>query len=367
MEDFADDLGISESTADFGTSESTTDFAYPGQDTLAFDFDVPIEPHACGAGLGDFDLSAGISSLDALSNMMCDSSNDTAHMALERPLYRVEKTFSPAHIAPFARSRVEWSIDKLKSAPRMMVEQNGTPWQHFMLYDEYMPRSLQDAHAACALYIARNGVNDDMVARFLRERVEELVSSPPPHQPTDLLARAHALMLFQIMLIFFGDYKLYSLAERLLPLMEEIGSALIPFAAIQVDPMGALPLYPSTHARAAWKAYMFRESIRRTILCLYHFGALCHLLRGSDMPCNNQLALGNRVTLSAHLWNAKSAFEFGVAWNDENHYLVEDLDFTEVMRGARPEDVDVFAKMIMVGLQGEDDIRGWLYTRGGIL
>lgn len=71
------------------------------------------------------------------------------------------------------------------------------------------------------------------------------------------------------------------------------------------------------------------------------------------------------MTLSAHLWNAKSAFDFAVAWNEKSHFLVKDLDFSEVMRDAEPDDVDDFAKMMLVGLMGIDDVRGWFYMKGG--
>jgi hypothetical protein len=56
-----------------------------------------------------------------------------------------------------------------------------------------------------------------------------------------------------------------------------------------------------------------------------------------------------------------------VAWNNTKHFVVKELDFTEVLRDAQPEDLDTFSKMMLIGLQGEDDIRGWFHTRGGIL
>ena len=56
-----------------------------------------------------------------------------------------------------------------------------------------------------------------------------------------------------------------------------------------------------------------------------------------------------------------------MAWNDKNHFLVKELDFTEVLRVAQPDDLDVFANMMLVGLQGIDDVRGWYHTRGGAL
>ena len=79
------------------------------------------------------------------------------------------------------------------------------------------------------------------------------------------------------------------------------------------------------------------------------------------------MAIGNRVTLSASLWEAKSPLEFAIAWNEKNHYLVKELNFSEVLRLASAEEVDVFGRMMMVGLMGKDDVGAWLYSKGGRL
>ena len=249
----------------------------------------------------------------------------------------------------------------------MMVECNGTPWQHPKLYEDYMPRCLQDAHAACALYIARNTINKELIARSVGERVDELTLLPVPTMPVDILARSHAYMLYQSMLIFAGDLEFYGQAEKLLPQMIEIGQSLLQLATQEVDPTGPLQLYPSMAARTAWKAYIFRESLRRTVLMFHLMITMCNLLLGQLTSCRDRLVVGNRVTLSAYLWQADSAFDFAVAWNNKKHYLIKELDFTEVLEEARPDDLDTFAKMMMIGLQGVDDIKGWFYTRGGVL
>ncbi|CAO2648077.1 Nn.00g089990.m01.CDS01 [Neocucurbitaria sp. VM-36] len=324
-------------------------------------------PSGSNADILDFDFTAGISSLGSLATMLNTSPDEEDQMALQRTLYLVAKPFSPAHLAPFAKSRIEYSIEQIKLVPRMMIEHNGTPWSHSRIYEDNMPRSLQDAHAACALYIAKNEFNAEYVTRFITNRVEEMTMNTQPIAPIELLARAHALMLYQIMLVFGGDIRFYGQAEALMPYLEETGNSLLAISAQQPDDTGSLPLYPSTAARAAWRAFIFRETVRRTVLSLFHFTAMCSLLRGQLKACMDSLAYGNRVTLSAHLWNAQNPHDFAVAWNDKKHFLVKDLDFTEVLREAKPQDLDIFARMMMVGLQGIDDIRGWFYTRGGTL
>ena len=250
---------------------------------VPFNFDVgSIAPDATADAL-EFDFSTGMSSLESLSTMLCTSPEEEEdQVALQRTIYHVAKPFSQAHIAPFAKSRVQYSIEQLKHVPKMMVEQNCTPWAHSMLYEGFMPRSLQDAHAACALYITRNDTTAEHAMRFITSRVEELSFSTLPTDPAEILARAQALMLYQIMLVFGGNVCVYGLAEALIPQLEEVGNGLLAIAAEQIDTVGALPLYPSTAARSAWRSYVFRESTRRTVLSLLQFTAMCNFATGSS-------------------------------------------------------------------------------------
>ncbi|KAH8732442.1 hypothetical protein GQ44DRAFT_766582 [Phaeosphaeriaceae sp. PMI808] len=352
---------------DYDVSASSAGQVGFGDSMFPLDFDMPALLSAPSANTSSFESGAGTTSLDTLSNTLYSSSNDREHIALERAHQRNERPFSVAHMSSFTKSRLEWSIEQLKIAPKTMVEENCTPWQHHKLYEQYMPRHLQDAHAACALYVTKNGTNNEFVSRFIHGRVEELLASPLPHQSTELLARAHAVMLFQAMLVFGSDIKLYSQAELLLNHMSEIGTNLLTLSTQQSDPMGSLPLYPSTTACAAWTSYIFRESLRRTLLAIHQFATTCRILCGQLVPCMDHLVIGNRVTISAQLWNSSSAFDYALAWNNSKHFLVKELDFNEVFRDAKAEDVGTFAKMLMIGLHGEDDIKGWFYTRGATL
>lgn len=326
------------------------------------DFDLPAD-----TDIADFDFGTAVVSLDSLSNMLYTSPNDQC-LALDRVIHhQTQTTSSVSPLSSFARSRVDWPIDQLKLAPRAMVEQNGTPWQHAMLYQEHMPQVLQDAYAACAMYISRNTTNNDFIASYIMRHAEALINSPISKDPVDLLARAHALMLYQSMLVFGGDISLYSQAESLLPCMNEVAYELHTLTDYQEDPSGLIPLYPSALARASWTAYIFRESLRRTVLALFHFVTICQLLRCQLTTCNEDLALGNKLIISAQLWDAESAFDFAVTWNNQRHFIVKELDFSGVLRDAIPEDVDTLGKMMMIALKGEDDIKGWFYTRGGVL
>ena len=46
----------------------------------------------------------------------------------------VEKTIS---------TRLQYALDEIIKAPKMMITENQTPWCHRQLYEDYMPRSMQ--------------------------------------------------------------------------------------------------------------------------------------------------------------------------------------------------------------------------------
>lgn len=333
---------------------------------LHFDFDAPNISSTSSTEVLDFDFAAGADSLESLSAMLNGTSNPGENMVLQKSC-STTKVLLPATLSWFAKSRVEYTIEQLKTVPRMMVEQNGAPWAHKMLYEERLPRSLQDAQAACALFISLNDVNLERVAEFITSRAEELTTSQMPQDPGGILARAQALLLYHIMLVFGGNMRLLKHADALAPSLEAVGGLLLNIAAQQVDPTAQLPVYPATTARSAWRSYVFRESVRRTLLSLFHISAITSLVQGQLQACSHDLQFGNKVTVSAHLWNATDAFEFAVAWNTKKHFLVKELDFTEVLKDAGPGDVDLFSKMILVGLRGLDDVRGWFYMKGAVM
>lgn len=275
--------------------------------------------------------------------------------------------FQWTHIAPSSRARVGYAIEQLKLAPLTMVASNSTLWCHARFYDEDMPRPMQAAYATCALYNARNDANAEFVIRHITSQVDELVATSLPTAPAGVIARAHALILYQVMLLFCDNIRCFSVAEAVVDHLDEVGYALLGLSSEQTDCLDSLPLYPSATAHTAWKSYIYRETLRRTVLSLYQLVTLSRMLLGRPNKCAPSLSRGNYVTLSAHLWQAKSAFDFAMAWNEKQHFLVYELDFTHFLTHGQPEDLDGFAKTMLVGLHGIDDIKGWLYERGGAL
>ena len=167
--------------------------------------------------------------------------------------------------------------------------------------------------------------------------------------------------------VYSGELSYYRHADAAIQKLHGVSLALNDLALTHEEPSGPLPLFPSSSTRSAWKSFIFRESIRRTLLILIHLIAVCNLFRGWLGSCSRVAVVGNKVTFSAQLWNASNAFDFGVAWNEKRHHVVQEMDFTDLLDKAQPEDIDVFGRIIMTSVLGIDDVKGWFHTKGGSL
>lgn len=93
--------------------------------------------------------------------------------------------------------------------------------------------------------------------------------------------------------------------------------------------------------------------------------SMAYLLRGRKSYCQDHDHLAFCIMLSSHLWQAKSAFDFAVAWNEKEHLEMGLLGLPQVLERALPDDLDTFGKISLVALIGVDDVRGWWRMKGG--
>lgn len=261
-------------------------------------------------------------------------------------------------IARAIRDRLQYSLDQAKLAPKLIVETLETPWCHATLYRDNMPRSMQgnvlkqftircmhrltqtsDALASCGLYQAKNQRNAAVILRTIRDRAQDLIVSPAPAQPLEMLARAQSILLYAIMLVFSGDMISLSAAEAATPALELAALALVPHMGTEAEcapsdsrlrlqsdepsMKRSLPLYPIGPAQEFWRNWVLQETMRRTYLMTFFVTQLYWMLRG-ELPkkCEPKLYAYHFWTVSAHLWRAQDAFEFALAWRDHRHFVV---------------------------------------------
>ncbi|KAK7425851.1 hypothetical protein QQZ08_007701 [Neonectria magnoliae] len=266
-------------------------------------------------------------------------------------------------------NRLQWSIDEIRKAPSMMVLENQTPWCHPALYKDGMPRSMQNAHACCALYLAKNRVNAPIIFRSIESYVNDLLCSPAPDTPRDCVAHTQSLLLYEIIRLFDGDIGARACAERDLGAVETSAIALFAHAKFDLDPASKeMPMFPIAPTKTFWLDWVLQESIRRTLLLTFYFLQAYRILtRQKGLQCDGKLGLCHSWTVSAHLWGARSPLAFAEAWKSRKHFVVTNAVFNEMLEEATADDVDTYGKIFITSLMGIDEAEGWFASRGGSL
>ncbi|KAL7924856.1 hypothetical protein ACQKWADRAFT_260018 [Trichoderma austrokoningii] len=267
--------------------------------------------------------------------------------------------------------KLQFSLDQIHKAPRTMVTETQTPWSHPLLYADSMPRSMQDAHASCALYLAKNRANAQVIFRCIESRVQDLLCEPLPTTPIDSLAHTQALLLYQIIRLFDGDISARASGERIIPFLETSAIGLLAHVIFDTEANCSDPFSECALATPSdlWKDWIFQESARRTLLFAFFFLQAYRVLTCSQslQQCDGRLGLCHFWTVSEHLWRAETALEFRDAWRQENHFLVIDGQVGVVLSEAKAGDVDVFGKMLLSAAVGIPELEAWFASRGGSL
>lgn len=115
---------------------------------LPFDLEIPNVAAAPDLELLEPvpDLSGHMSSLEHGENALQDfGGREVSEVPSRIGRYPSAKSISNLLASELFESRVGYSMEQWKLAPRMMVEKTCTPWSHPNLYEELMPRSMQGA------------------------------------------------------------------------------------------------------------------------------------------------------------------------------------------------------------------------------
>ncbi|KAF9885989.1 hypothetical protein FE257_012167 [Aspergillus nanangensis] len=332
----------------------------PSQD--AIDFALPDLPDVGPLPLADSHLS--LNDFDPISQFTYLGASTDIPLDIVKSRTR---TLRP--VSAIIAKRLQFAVDLLNEAPKMMVLENKTPWCHQQLYKGGMPKTMQDAYACCALYIAKNEINAPVILASFESRIQELLSSPVSTSPIETLSHTQALVLYQIMRLFDGDIRARASAESLMPVLEQSAVSLIGQIEFPDITFANSELPATIHpVMESWDSWVFQESARRTVLFSFYLIQIYKFFQGEEaLQCDGRLGLIHSWYLSAHLWNAQSAFDFAVAWAEKEHFVVVNADFSGALRNAQPDDVDLFGKMLLVTVLGVDEVRAWFHSRGAIL
>lgn len=307
----------------------------------------------------------------------------------------------PETIAAIFNSRLKYILDECSTAPTRTVLENTTPWSHPALWATQagMPRTMQDAQACCALHIARNAANTDVISRNLDSRALDLMAAPLPYisatssplsgdtstslvtQTSPLLEQlAHTQSLLLHLLMRMDDTA--ALPDQIAKSLDVSITALIEAmrydTSTALEPKGdtVLPLYPLAPARDAWRAWVVAESARRTALIAFVTRQVFALKRGQPMPCTDDSFRTFAFSCPASLWSAGDAVEFALAWKAageakesggrDKRKIVNIMELKDTMENGEPSDFDALGKMSLTAVFGIDEVKGWYASKGAV-
>lgn len=236
-----------------------------------------------------------------------------------------------------------------------------------------------DALSACALYASKNTANGPVVMRCIDAKVKDLLRSGMTLDFFHALARTQAMILYQIMRFFDGDIIARSSAETTFSELDSSAYVLASYITwdTQKNPgrpdlndkeHDASPLDLQT-IHSSWRDWVLQESARRTYLVARFFSHVWKLLTGRRVgACSRGPPPAHESwTLSSHLWQARDAFDFAVAWRDRSHYVVKRKAILSTLADAGGDDIEVFGKMLLTVSLGVDQAKAYLALKGSSL
>ena len=101
------------------------------------------------------------------------------------------------------------AVHRFKTWPEKWLHEGRAPFIHPRLYSADMPKVLQDAYAACAIYSTKTARNAFVAWTVIESKANDLLRSPDQESWTSLhlLAAVQALLIFQFMRLFDGDIR----------------------------------------------------------------------------------------------------------------------------------------------------------------
>lgn len=404
---------------------------FPGSKTAEFTFEDHLNdfldrPDAMSEDLGLECLQALPQAQDPVNE--CAQEPEITQLVYIPVPQDISASFVLSHIL---RTRMAYAIPMLRHAPTTFVETTGTPWSHPSLYKDGLPPVIEEVHAACALYMARNPRNNAVIMRSIEGRLARLLNAPLKSSSSssssspilDALYRTQALLLYQIMRMLNDDFA--SCADNLAgtTALEEATNTLKDYLIIHsgssddsfeylasrltdqsladfeeevaMQPRHQhqhhhhhtsniqrhtepLPLYPLGPTRAFWERWAVEESVRRTFLAAFLFCQISNLVAGNPVArCLGRTAEWNCWTLGAHLWQAPDPVDFAHVWNARHRgggdgdaheaMIVSPGKMQRVLQDAKADDMDEFARLIFTVTLGVDEAKAWFASKGGKL
>ncbi|KAI1334017.1 hypothetical protein F5Y15DRAFT_317993 [Xylariaceae sp. FL0016] len=290
--------------------------------------------------------------------------------------WAVERRLStPEQSSGIPNTTIKSFISHVKDWLHQWVTNDRSPLHHKQLYAWKMPRWVQDAYSATAMYMAKTPNNEENVHRILEDRVNQLLEDQALTESLnggnvsvfDHLSRVQSLLAYQIMRLFDGDIRMREQAERLISKLFQWNEEMLACAEHSSDdPEGVLStsfgnLYGSPEiqcplAETIWRTWVIAESIRRTWQTVSIVqGMYLFLKRGWD-ECPGRVT----STMRQGLWNAPTAYTWTKTVREcASTLLVSTNHLGDVFSHNVPADIDPYS-MVMLEVFDMEKFEHWV-------
>jgi hypothetical protein len=242
---------------------------------------------------------------------------------------------------------MKFAVHGFKTFPEKWVKEGKAPFIHPQLYASNMPRSLQDAYAACAIYSTKTEQNASVAFAVIESRANELIcdtkSASTIWTPLELLAAVQSLLVFQMIRLFDGDIRQRTLAEEAEPTLDKWTQELRDRTEQEI--------LTTTANAASWRAWLFAESVRRTIVMSYMLKGTYSLVKYGHCTMGAAITALS-FTAQRALWAASSTFEWSSAVRDTPSLWIQNMSFNPVLEIGKSWDLDDFGIVMMVMYKG---------------
>ncbi|KAF2690203.1 hypothetical protein K458DRAFT_100106 [Lentithecium fluviatile CBS 122367] len=254
-----------------------------------------------------------------------------------------------------AHEEIEAALHRFKTWPEKWLREGRAPFIHPQLYASRMPRPLQDAYAACAIYSTKTKQNEFVAFTVIESKANELLHSTEQLRwsPLDLLAATQALLIFQFIRLFDGDIRQRAAAEKAEPILQTWTERLKSRTTEEQT--------HTTETAPSWRSWIFGESVRRTITMSLFLDGAYSLVKEGFCTLGRKIT-ANSFTAQRRLWEAQSPLQWERARQNHDSYWVSKMDFDRVMRESGAEELDDFGMVLLITYKGQDVVDHWMAT-----
>ncbi|KAF2020723.1 hypothetical protein BU24DRAFT_469487 [Aaosphaeria arxii CBS 175.79] len=254
------------------------------------------------------------------------------------------------------RTETEAAVHQFKLWPCKWLSDGKAPFIHPRVYSTTMPKPLQEAYAACAIYSTMTTQNAFVGFTVIESKANELLRSADEAAwtPLDLLAAVQALLIFQLIRLFDGDIRQRALAEKAESVLQAWTGQLQACTVEERD-------FTSDTA-PSWRSWVFAESARRTVIMSMFLSGLYSLVKNGYCGMGDKINV-NSFTAQRRLWDASSALEWERMRQAYNPYFIQRMNFEDFLREGSGSELDDFGLVMITTYKGKDRIDDWLALR----